>query len=122
MDWASATVNSTLCRNSLRISPSSIYWEKGSQPICRVSDSLGRALDWLYEHDLTTLFAGLALQARQRFDIEVKQLHVDTTSFSVNGEYLPQKKTGSKGGEASNTGDGSREGEEIPPEPAEERQ
>ena len=87
-----------------------------------MSDSLGRALDWLYEHDLTTLFAGLALQARQRFDIEVKQLHVDTTSFSVNGEYLPQKKTGSKGGEASNTGDGSREGEEIPPEPAEERQ
>ena len=23
-------------------------------------DSLGRALDWLYEHDVTTLFAGLA--------------------------------------------------------------
>src|SRR5438067_12790408 len=51
-------------------------------------DSLGRALDWLYEHDVTTLFAGLALQARQRFGIQAKQVHIDTTSFSVNGEYL----------------------------------
>src|SRR2546428_4990366 len=32
-------------------------------------DCLGRTLDWIYEHDPTTLFAGLALQARQRFAI-----------------------------------------------------
>ena len=32
-------------------------------------DCLGRTLDWLYEHDVTTLFAGLALQARRRFGI-----------------------------------------------------
>ena len=51
-------------------------------------DSLGRALDWIYEHDPTTLFAGLALQARQRLGIKAKQVHIDTTSFSVNGEYL----------------------------------
>ena len=50
-------------------------------------DCLGRTLDWLYEHDVTTLFAGLALQARQRFDIKAQYLHVDTTSFSVSGEY-----------------------------------
>lgn len=59
-------------------------------------DSLGRALDWLYEHDVTTLFAGLALQARQRFGIEAKQVHIDTTSFSVNGEYLVEGKTTSE--------------------------
>jgi len=52
-------------------------------------DCLGRTLDWLYEHDPTTLFAGLALQARQRFGIKAQQLHVDTTSFSVSGEYQP---------------------------------
>src|SRR5256884_7534181 len=51
-------------------------------------DCLGRTLDWIYEHDPTTLFAGLALQARQRFGIKVQQVHIDTTSFSVNGEYL----------------------------------
>jgi transposase len=54
-------------------------------------DSLGRALDWIYEHDPTTLFAGLALQARQRFGIKAKQVHIDTTSFSVNGEYLVEE-------------------------------
>jgi transposase len=56
-------------------------------------DSLGRALDWVYEHDPTTLFAGLALQARQRFGIQAKQVHIDTTSFSVNGEYVVEEKT-----------------------------
>src|SRR5436305_1763708 len=59
-------------------------------------DCLGRTLDWLYAHDLTTLFAGLALQARQRFGIEAKQVHIDTTSFSVNGEYLVEGKTTSE--------------------------
>jgi len=50
-------------------------------------DCLGRTLDWLYEHDVTTLFAGLALQARQRFAVKAHGLHMDTTSFSVSGEY-----------------------------------
>jgi len=50
-------------------------------------DCLGRTLDWIYEHDVTTLFAGLAWQARQRFGIKAECLHVDTTSFSVSGEY-----------------------------------
>jgi transposase len=50
-------------------------------------DSLGRTLDWLYEHDVTTLFAGLALQARRRFGILAHHLHIDTTSFSVSGTY-----------------------------------
>ena len=62
-------------------------------------DSLGRALDWLYEHDVTTLFAGLALQARQRFGIQAQQVHIDTTSFSVNGEYLAQGRTNEEGNE-----------------------
>ncbi len=50
-------------------------------------DCLGRTLDWLYEHDVTTLFAGLAWQACQRFGIKAQYVHVDTTSFSVSGEY-----------------------------------
>src|SRR5438132_10017004 len=54
-------------------------------------DCLGRTLDWLYEHDVTTLFAGLALQARRRFDIQAHHLHIDTTSFSVSGDYVSQE-------------------------------
>jgi transposase len=50
-------------------------------------DCLGRTLDWLYDHDPTALFAGIARQARQRFGIAARQVHVDTTSFSVTGEY-----------------------------------
>jgi transposase len=52
-------------------------------------DCLGRALDWLYAHDPTTLFAGLALRARRAFGLAARQVHVDTTSFSVTGEYAP---------------------------------
>jgi transposase len=52
-------------------------------------DCLGRTLDWLYTHDPTTLFAGIARQARERFGVEARQVHVDTTSFSVSAEYAP---------------------------------
>jgi transposase len=48
---------------------------------------LGRTLDWLYAHDVTTLFAGLAVRARRAFGIPLTHLHADTTSFSVSGEY-----------------------------------
>jgi transposase len=50
-------------------------------------DCLGRTLDWLYAHDLTKLFAGIASRARQILGIKAEQVHVDTTSFSVSGDY-----------------------------------
>src|SRR5881392_1611879 len=54
-------------------------------------DCLGRTLDWLYEHDVTTLFAGLAYQARCHFGIAAQHLHIDTTSFSVSGDYATKE-------------------------------
>jgi transposase len=57
-------------------------------------DCLGRTLDWLYAHDPTILFAGIATQARKIFGIEARQVHVDTTSFSVSGEYVPEAEDG----------------------------
>jgi transposase len=54
-------------------------------------ECLGRTLDWLYAHDPTALFAGIATQARQRFGLVARELHVDTTSFSVSGEYAPSE-------------------------------
>src|SRR5437773_11013796 len=50
-------------------------------------DCLGHTLDWLYAHDPTKLFAGIANRARQAFGIKAQQVHVDTTSFSVSGQY-----------------------------------
>jgi transposase len=61
-------------------------------------DCLGRTLDWLYAHDPTTLFAGLALRARRAFGIAARQVHVDTTSFSVSGAYAG---AGPEAGEAA---------------------
>ncbi|HEY1353661.1 MAG TPA: IS1634 family transposase [Ktedonobacteraceae bacterium] len=52
-------------------------------------DCPGRTLDWLYAHDPTKLFAGSARRARQVFGVSSQQVHVDTTSFSVSGEYAP---------------------------------
>ena len=48
-------------------------------------DCLGRTLDWLYAHDVTTLFAGLALRARRAFGLSLTRLHADTTSFRSAG-------------------------------------
>jgi len=55
-------------------------------------DCLGRTLDWLYAHDLTKLFAGLATRARQIFGIKAEQVHVDTTSWNkqTNKQYQQQ--------------------------------
>src|SRR6266699_1807430 len=50
-------------------------------------DCLGRTLDWLYAHDLTKLFAGIASRARRIFGIKAEQIHVDTTSFAVSGDH-----------------------------------
>jgi transposase len=52
-------------------------------------DCLGRTLDWRYAHDVTTLFAGLALRARRAFGVSLRQLYADTTSFVVSGAYPP---------------------------------
>jgi transposase len=51
-------------------------------------DCLGRTLDRLYDQDVTRLFAGIARRAREVFvDVGKRRVHVDTTSFSVSGEY-----------------------------------
>jgi transposase len=50
-------------------------------------DRLGRVLDQLYEAGITPLFMKVALQAVQRFGINIEQRHLDSTSISVEGEY-----------------------------------
>ena len=59
----------------------------GITPADLNDDCLGRALDWLTANDLTALFAGLAHQARRRFAVAAEVVHVDSTSFSVEGAY-----------------------------------
>ncbi|MFN3761736.1 MAG: IS1634 family transposase, partial [Anaerolineae bacterium] len=50
-------------------------------------DSLGRALDILHEKGETEIFAQVASHALRVFGISHRFLHLDITSFSVEGEY-----------------------------------
>lgn len=50
-------------------------------------DSLGRALDRLYEAGVTEVFAHTASHALDVFGIEHRFVHLDSTTFSVQGEY-----------------------------------
>ena len=50
-------------------------------------DRLGRVLDQLYLADLTKLFVSIALGAAAKFGVSTKTLHLDSSSFHVDGEY-----------------------------------
>jgi len=50
-------------------------------------DSLGRALDVLYETGVTEVFASIASHSLDVFGIEHNFVHLDNTSFSLEGEY-----------------------------------
>lgn len=50
-------------------------------------DRLGRELDALFSYGTTLFFFKVAQQAVQRFAILTEQLHLDSTSFAVDGAY-----------------------------------
>ena len=50
-------------------------------------DSFGRALDTLYQTGITEVFACIASHSLKVFGIEHKFVHLDNTSFSLEGEY-----------------------------------
>ncbi|PSN16435.1 IS1634 family transposase [filamentous cyanobacterium CCT1] len=50
-------------------------------------DRLGRVLDQLFECGTTLFFLKVAMQAVIRFGVSVSQCHLDSTSFTLDGEY-----------------------------------
>lgn len=50
-------------------------------------DSLGRALDEVFEHGVTELFVSVAKRGLSEFGIEQKYRHLDSTTFSLHGQY-----------------------------------
>lgn len=50
-------------------------------------DRMGRVLDELFEVGLTKLFVEIALKAAQRFGVATTSVHLDSSSFHVDGEY-----------------------------------
>ena len=57
------------------------------QPEHLNDDCLGRVLDKLFEAGLTRVFVTVALAAAQNLGVETKSLHLDSSSFHVDGEY-----------------------------------
>jgi len=51
-------------------------------------DKLARVLDKLYKVGLTQLFIKIALAAVKIFGVKMDKLHLDSSSMSVEGEYL----------------------------------
>ena len=56
-------------------------------------DSLGSALDALYEYGVTELFYLIASKALGIYNIEHRFVHLDTTSFSLYGQYEDKEET-----------------------------
>jgi transposase len=50
-------------------------------------DTLGRALDEVQQAGVTELFARVASQAVEVFEVESEYVHLDTSSFSLHGAY-----------------------------------
>jgi|APDOM4702015248_1054824.scaffolds.fasta_scaffold41765_1 transposase len=60
----------------------------GIRPEHLNDDRLGRILDKLAESGLTETFVSVALRAARQFGVKLDSLHLDSSSFHVDGEYL----------------------------------
>ncbi len=84
---------------SLLLQPNPLYrveaWAERFDPALRPAahlgdDALGRALDRLFLSDRASLMTALVVQAVRAFDLRTHQIHNDSTSIKVCGEYAHQ--------------------------------
>ena len=61
---------------------------EGIHPEHLNDDRLGRVLDKLYQAGLTEVFVTVALCAARKFGVKMNSLHLDSSSFHVDGEYI----------------------------------
>lgn len=59
-------------------------------------DRIGRALDRFYEADTASFVTAVVRRAVEEFDVDLAQIHNDTTTVTFSGEYLNQKPKKSK--------------------------
>lgn len=72
--------------------PIDLLFRPGLSPEDFNDDSLGRALDSLFLHDITSIFGGVASHSLSSFGIAHRFYHLDTSSFSFYGQYdIPPK-------------------------------
>lgn len=69
--------------------PVDLLIRPGLQPADLHDDSLGRALDALYDAGVTEVFVHVASHALQVYGVQRAFVHLDSTSFSLQGAYAP---------------------------------
>ena len=67
--------------------PVELLFEKSLEPEDFNDDTIGRALDRIYENNPTNLFMNVSFEALRKMGINRNFFHLDTTSVSVHGEY-----------------------------------
>lgn len=66
---------------------------EGIQPSHLNDDRLGRTLDKFHCYGVTKLFTTLAMKAAKQFGVSMSSVHLDSSSFHVDGEYSVVEKT-----------------------------
>ena len=54
-------------------------------------DKIGRVMDELHEYSLETLWTSLAIETVNKYEINTKYSHLDSSSMSVQGEYKEEE-------------------------------
>ena len=52
---------------------------------------IGRVLDKLYHYGVTKIFVTISLEVVHKFSVNLNSAHLDSTSISVEGQYLPSE-------------------------------
>jgi len=65
---------------------------QGVKPEYINDDKLGRVMDKIYKYGLNNLFIEIVLLVKEKFNIQTKYAHLDSTSFHLDGEYKNVKK------------------------------
>jgi len=76
-----------------RTKPVGLLFGKDVNPDDINDDSLGRALDKVFENGAESVFIKVSAKAVTIYDIKTNQCHVDTTSISVDGKYEDEQNT-----------------------------
>jgi transposase len=67
--------------------PVKLLFENGLEPEDFNDDTLGRALDRVFENGTTKIFMKVSFNALKQIGVKRNYFHLDTTSISVHGEY-----------------------------------
>ncbi|MBD1877757.1 IS1634 family transposase [Coleofasciculus sp. FACHB-T130] len=89
---------------------------EGVKPEHLSDDRLGRALDKFYQVGATQVFTTLAMKAVEQFGVSVTSIHLDSSSFHVDGEYVSECSENSSSQESAATSNSATSSESASPQ------